>query len=51
MIMYRIRSQSRDGYPDSHGYYVTREEASKVADELRKHYSNRNTKFWIIEVK
>jgi|DEB0MinimDraft_10_1074344.scaffolds.fasta_scaffold490073_2 hypothetical protein len=48
--MYRIRSQSRDGYPDSHGYYETREEAMDVANELRSHYCNRNIKYWIIEV-
>jgi hypothetical protein len=48
--MYRIKSQSRDGYPDSHGYYGTREEAMDVANELRSHYCNRNIKYWIIEV-
>ena len=50
MKMYRIKSQSRDGYPNSHGYYETREEAIDVANELRNNYSNRNTKFWIVEV-
>ena len=49
--MYRIRSQSKSGYPDSHGYYKTREEAIQVTDELRNHFINRNTKFWIVEVK
>ena len=48
--MYRIKSQSRDGYPDSHGYYNTREDAMLIVNELRNNFSNRNTKFWIVEV-
>lgn len=51
MRMYRVKSQTKDGYPDSHGYYETREEAVDVANCLKNNfYSNRNTKYWIVEV-
>ena len=50
-MMYRIKSQTKSGYPDSHGYYQSRNNAELVINELRNVYANRNTKFWIIEVK
>lgn len=50
MIMFRIKSQTKEGYPDSHGYYHSRNNAELVVNALREVYANRNTKFWIIEV-
>ena len=50
MIMYRVRSQTKSGYPDSHGYYVSRNEAEDAVNELSNVYANRNTKFWIVTV-
>jgi hypothetical protein len=50
MKMYRVKSQTKSGYPDSHGYYQTKTEAQEIIDELSNHYSNRNTKYWIVEV-
>lgn len=50
MKMYRVKSQTQDGYPDSHGYYQTKTDAQEVINELSNYYSNRNTKYWILEV-
>ena len=51
MIMYRVQSQTKDGYPSSHGYYETKEEARVCITELADDYSNRKTKYWIITVR
>ena len=49
--MYRVLSQTSNGYPSSHGYYVTRNEAEQIIAELSEYYVNRNTKYFIREVK
>ncbi len=51
MILYRVLSQTKDGYPSSHGYYETKEEARACMTELADNYSNRNTKYWIRAVR
>ena len=43
-------SQTKSGYPDSHGYYPNKQLAQDVINELALCYANRNTKFWIREV-
>ena len=50
MKMYRVMSQTKSGYPDSHGYYLSKNEANQIVNELASYYVNRNTKFWIREV-
>ena len=50
MITYRVMSQTKSGYRNSHGYYLREDEAKQVIDELKEYYGNRNTKYWIREV-
>ncbi len=50
MTMYRVRSQTKDGYPDSHGYYETREAAEECIADCGASSCNRETKYWIVTV-
>ena len=50
MTFYRVMSQTMDGYPDSHGYYETKEEARQVVSELKDWYCNRFTRYWVVTV-
>ena len=49
--MFRVLSQTKDGYPSSHGYYATVDEAEQAIAELSFNYSNRNTKYWVRTIK
>ena len=50
MTMYRVMSQTKSGYPDSHGYYYNKDIAEQFMSELSSMYKHRDTKFFIREV-
>ena len=50
MTMYRVMSQTKSGYPDSHGYYLSKDIAEQCMSELSSMFKHRHTKFFIREV-